>query len=394
MGTDTKNKQKRRKKRPGLALALKLCLPVIVIFAALFVASKTFGNVALSNVTDVFAEFAAGVRSGGGYSYSLSGQNVVKIDRMESGLLILTDHHLEIVSSGGTPLLSERIGFASPAADVKNGRAVVFDRNGKKLLVTGATKLLYEIKTDFAILDAAVSSNGFVAAATLSKGAASELMVYDRRKQEYFKWQCAAEYIADVAFSRDGKRVAAVVIGVREAELFSRLLIFNISSAEPPASFEYPGTTLIKAVFTAKGSVAVMGDNILSVISPELERTDRASFDSDALSLVDTAENGACALIVLPFGNENRPKLTVYSADLGQSFEKSFDSRAIGLSRSRNHTAVLFRNSAVIYNNAGMEMGKIELSQAAAGISVTDRAVFVQVSDRVQKYSLAGKAMN
>ena len=52
----------------------------------------------------------------------------------------------------------------------------------------------------------------------------------------------------------------------------------------------------------------------------------------------------------------------------------------------------MFRDGAAIYNNAGEQVGHVALDESAVGVVVTDRAVFVRLADRVEKYSLGGQA--
>lgn len=388
-----KKKNEPTKKKKRRVTAAKALFAVLAAFAALFIVAKTVGGVALSGVSDALTAFALSVRDGGGYPYDISGQNVTQIGHIGSSPTLVGSGGVAVLDFSAAVLQDLNLKYSDPAVSTKNGRAVVFDRNTKQFCVIGRTKLLHEGESGGAILTAAMSKNGFVAVASLSDKAASVLTVYDRSMREYFKWECADDYIADVSFSPNGKNIAVIVLGAKEAEICSKLWVFKMGSADPLASFEYDATALADVEYTAKRQIVATGDNLRSVISRDLTRSDER-FSGDTPSRFAFAENGRQALVLLPYGDESAPKLAVYAKDGSKSFEQSFDSKIIDVACGASYTAALTRDGVYIFDSVGKRTGLVDLGETAYGVETvgTGGAVYVLLGDRVEKYSPSGKA--
>lgn len=385
-------KKRTKQNRAGRRSAAKPLFCVLVVFAAIFVIERTVGNVALSNVSDAVLSFVSSVGDGSSYPYSAAGQNVKEIKRIGHELMLVKNEGITILDFSSSVLLNLGLKYSDAAVSVKNGRAVVFDRNANKFCVTGKTKSLYPGETKGAILTAVMGKNGYVAVATLSEDAASELTVYDRGMKEYFKWKCVSDYIADMSISDNGKNIAVIVLGVRDAEIFSKLWVFEMGSGEPLASFEYGGTTLVDVEYTGKKQIVVLGDNLRSVISPDMTRKDE-SFSGNTLGCFASAENGRQAVVLLPYGKENTPKLCVYAKDGTKSFEESFFGRITDVACSSSHAAVLVEDKIYSFDSVGRLAGIAELDEKASGIEIlaTAGAVYALFDDRIEKYATAAQ---
>jgi len=185
-----KNRGKRR------SAAAKSLFAVLVVFAAIYIIAKTVGSVAMSNVSDAVMSFASSVGDGSSYPYNTAGHNVSKIKRIGYELMVVKNEGISVIDFSSSVLQELSLKYSDTAVNIKNGRAIVYDRNANKFCVVGKTKLLYSGETKGAILTAAMGKNGFAAVASLSEDAASELTVYDRGMKEYFKWKCVSDYIA------------------------------------------------------------------------------------------------------------------------------------------------------------------------------------------------------
>ncbi len=359
---------------------------VIAVFAGIFVASKTFGSVALSNLSDAVCAFSNGMGSNASFPLDTAADS---IKAMGDGLLIINHDSLQTVNSNAAGLLSVKLKYSDAAAEMQNGRAIVFDRNATGFMVLGKTKLLSESETKQPMLTAAISKNGYIAVATLSSGeATSEVTVYDRSMKEYFKWECATAYISDISFSPSGKNIAVVALGVKDAEIFSKLRVFSIKKPEPLASFDFDGTTVIDVKYTAKNRIAVLGDNLHTVISDKFERTQDTVLDSDTVACFDSADNGKSAVVLLKYGNENGAVLSVFARDGSKSFDKKIVGKVTDVACSGSYTAVLCKDSLHIFDNLGSETSVTKLSDVAYEVALTDRAAYVRFADKIEKYGV------
>ncbi len=386
------NKKKKMKSGNKRLAAVKALFAVLVIFTAMFIVTKTVGSVAMSNVTDAVLSFVSSVRQGGSYPYDTKGQNVRDMKRIGNDLMLVKPEGICVLDYSAAVLQDSRFKYADIYVNVRNSRAVIFDRNACGFSVVSKTKNLSEGETKGAILTAAMAKNGFVAVASMSDSAASELTVYDRAMKEYFKWECVSDYIIDMSISPNGKNIAVIVLGVKEAEIHSKLWVFEMGATKPLASFDYDGTTLVDVEYTGKRDIIVLGDNLRSVISSDMTRKDE-SFSGDTLSCFASAENGKQAVVLLPYGDENSAKLSVYAKDGSKSFEESFNSKVLNVACSASYAAVLAKDGVYVYDSAGNLSGLVDLKETASGIEIlgTGGAIYVMFNDRVEKYTPSGE---
>ncbi|MCR5484093.1 MAG: DUF5711 family protein [Clostridiales bacterium] len=387
-----KSPKKRKKAEKRFVSGLfKLLLSLLLIFGFLFVASRTFGGVALSGFTDAFAEFSESFSGGKKFPYALTESSRGRYDMMGNGLIVYDTKGTKVLNKSAGTLLETASGYASPFGDIRNGRAVVFDRNGTKFSLISRSRLLYEKKTKAGILDAAVSENGYTAVATLGKDVTSVLTVYDRHMREYFKWNCAKDYISDIALSDDGKTVVAAVMGVKSAELVSKVIVFDTDETKPKASFEFDGVTVVDVDYTSRRVITVLGDNLRSIIKDKTKRIDGDSFESDTLRCYDSTESGKSAIVLMTYGNEELSKLKVFSKNGQKKFETDIEGKVTDVSCSEAYTVLLIGKKAVIYNNSGTDMGSISFSEIPLEVKNTNSKLYVRFADRIEQYSVSSR---
>lgn len=384
-------KQKQKSKKKKHSSAAKPIFAALVIFTGIYIAAKTVGSVAMSNVSDAFVSFASSVRSGGGYPYSTPGKDISDMKKIGSGILLVSPDAISTLSFSAAELQSIACSYSDPAVCANNGRAIVYDRNTNKFCVISKTRLLYSGETKGAVLTAAMGKNGFAAVAFVSDKSASELTVYDRGMKEHFKWECVSDYIVDMSISGNGKNIAVIVLGVKDAEICSKLHVFQMGSPEPLASFEYSKTTLIDVQYTKKKQIIAIGDNLRSVISRDMSRNDE-QFSGDEVRRFASAENGRQAVVLLPYGDENSAKFRVYAEDGSKSFEESFKSKVTDAACGSSCAAALTKDGVFVFNSAGKEIYSKRFSETAVSLELTDKDIYILFNDRIEKHSIYGKS--
>ena len=381
--TDLKRLFSKKMLRRMLVILLAV---LIVLFSSLFVVSRTIGRVRLSNLADVFTGFS--VKGDGGFPYVTDAGSVVRLVQMGGGIGVLRTDRFDVLTRSGALLQSVQHTYTSPAVQVCGGRALLFDRGGTRYMLLSKTAKLRAGETDKPILTAALDENGQIAVAVSSDNTKSILTAYKTNGEAFFQFKCVAEYVTDIAFTRDG--VALTVVGAKNASAYSRLLELRFGKTETLADYTYDGTSLFH-VHAVGSTVTACSSTLLTTLRHKTQQPEMP-FGSDTLQFFSAdGESGKSTLALLTYGNEHASKLRGISANGETAFEAECGEKLKDMSRSSTYTCVLTDEAVLTYNNSGAHVGTVTLTQAARSICLNDRTVFVLYNDHIDAFPAAGE---
>lgn len=379
------------KKRGKRAAALiKLAIFLLFLLAVVFVAAGRLGTVAFSNAADGFRGFFAGLTPGPGYPAALKSGHIVSVDTIGSRNIVLDGDSVRVLNSSAKELLNSQHTYSDPVIDVCNGRAVVFDRSSGRYKVCSATRVLYESKVEQNILTAAIGKKGNVAIASKSAAAQSELRVFDRRNKPRFIWECESERIAAVALSANGKGAAVAVIGSKDAQLYSKLLVFDFKKNSPLAVFEYPGTALIQLEFGRDNKVLALGDNLFSVADTRQKTKKDTPFGGNVLLRAAFSEDGMAAVALSSYGSASQSNLKVFGSDGSLRFDDAVNSEIRWVSCDGRNVAVLTGSEVLCYNGNGERIGTVTDRRKSQRAMILGRKIYVLEAGTLYYFPAAG----
>ena len=390
---------------------LAVLASLVVLFGALYAASRTFARVQMSNLADVFTAFS--VKDDSTFPYMADAASVVRMVPVGSGAAVLRADKLDILTKSGAVLQSVPHTYVSPAVDVCAGRTLLYDRGGSRYMILSKTGILRaESEAQGDILTAALASDGRFAIATTAKsakkgeqnsalaaalgaddsaaettanGAKSVLTVYTAKGAKFFQYKCVSEYVTDVAFTRKG--VALTVAGVKNAETHSRLLILDFKMTEAKADLAYDDTSFFHVQSDGSTVIACSRDLLTRVHGKTQEDT---RFDSDTLQFFCADDAGKSTLVLLTYGNEHAAHLLGLQKNGETAFDTKCSEKIKAASRSGSYTSVLTDSAVRTYNNSGSEVGTLKITEPAQDICLSDRTVFVLFPDRIESFPAAG----
>lgn len=376
---------KKKKKKKSITKRLLISVvAVIMVFVLLFIAANTFAGIPLSNASDAFTALPL---RGGSFPYKAESSSVVRIASMGNGIAVLKSDSLEILDKSGDVLQSIKHNYSKPSLEIRNGRAVLFDRGGTRYMMLSKTKVLVEEKqTKEVILDASVSSTGRYAVAVSASDPKSILSVYGVSSDEIFRFKCVSEYITDIDFSSSGKQLAVTVTGVEGATPYSKVLCFDVKKDEPLSETEISDEMLFSVVRSGS-SVTVTGSLGIRSYKNGTEIMTEKAFGGDVLQNFCKAENGRSSMILQTYGNERAVKLLITNKKGEIKSEVDFNEEIKAVSRSNSHTCLLTDSSVLTYNNSGTLVNTVELKEAVRDICISGRTLYLQYRDRIERCS-------
>lgn len=363
---------------------------VLVVAAGGVTAAAKFGGTTFTGISADIKGFFSSFGNGGGYPYNLSDSTIISAGKIGSGIMVLDNDSLSILNATAKEIAGVQHTFPNPATNTSNGRVVLFDRASGRFKVISPSGILFEKDMERNILAAALGKKGNVAVAAKSLNAQSDLTVFDKNKKEIFAWECANERISAVALSANGKSAAAAVIGANNAEIYSKVFVFDFDKNEPVAVFDYPATALIDLKFGSGNTLIAAGDNSISVISLDSGTKQDYSFGTGQLNCLYVHENGKTAVVLSAFGNELKNDLRVYSAKGALIFEKSFDQAVRRVSCDENYVSILFDNEVQTFNEKGRQMGSVTADKYTERIISAGKNTYLIEKSSIAKHSAVG----
>lgn len=383
-----------QKKRPASKIGKKrliflIFIVLVIVMGGVTTAAK-FGGITLSGISADIKGFFSSLGNGGGYPYSLSDSTIISAGKIGSGIMVLDNDSLSILNATAKEIAGVQHTFSNPATNTSNGRAVLFDRASGRFKVVSSSGVLFEKDMERNILAAALGKKGNVAVGAKSLNAQSDLTVFDKNKKEIFAWECANERISAVALSANGKSAAAAVIGANDAEIYSKVFVFDFDKNEPVAVFDYPATALIELKFGTGHTLIAAGDKSISVISLESGQKQDYSFGTGQLNCLYVHENGKTAVVLSAFGNESKNDLKVFSAKGVLLFEKSFDQAVRRVSCDENYVSILLDNEVQTFNEKGRQMGSVYADKYTERIISAGKNTYLIEKSTIAKHAAVG----
>jgi len=386
-----KNKHaKKKNKNPIFSALLKLGILVFGILLIAFLVMKAFGSVTYFNVTEGFGSFMEQFSPGDGFPYKVDSNSVKNVSMSGSKLILLTNDSSTVFNSTAKKVFTAQHTYTDPSLKVKNGRTIVFDRGSGRFRVQTASKILFEkiMKND--ILTAALGKKGNCAVATKSSSVASTLTVFDRNQKEVFVWNCSEEYISDISLSDNGKSAAVVVVGSKNAEAYSRLIIFDFDSDKAVASFYFESTTFFNVIYHSNGRITAQGDNRRVTIEDRKKIAENLSLGTDSYTSFYEHESGKTVMVRSDFSRSSN-KLSVYDSKGSLMFEKDIDVSPVSIACDSQYTVVLYENELDFLGGSGEIIKKIEVSCSDARIVTYNGTAYVISNGIIEQYKVSMK---
>jgi hypothetical protein len=381
-GRSTKKKQKSKIRAALSGFLIFAALVVIVVFIAGAVSPR--GSV--PDVGGIFSIFAKGA----GYPYSFENSGNVTADRFGSGIMLLGEDSFKILNSTAKEVLSVQHNYSNPDVQAAGGRVIIFDRASGQFKVVARSGVVAQADMEKNILTAAMGKNGSYAVATKSLSAQSELTVFEKSGKKMFVWACAAERISAVALSDDGKHAVVSVIGAKNAELYSRLIVFDFKKSEPMLSLDYPETALFAVGFAGRDKVVAIGENLYSFVSVSDGSKQDYSFGMSDLISYYISEKGKTALVVSSFGSDKKCELLVYNPAGERLITKSFEEDIRWVACDEKYVCVLLPGEARIIGDDGESVGSFKADKYSESVAISGRSAYLFEKSVIYRYNALG----
>ncbi|MBR4728299.1 MAG: hypothetical protein IK080_10475 [Clostridia bacterium] len=271
---------------------LRIPLIVIAVLGLLLFGVRMMGEVAASHLNDAVHDVRMLFSKGAGYPYALEAYQTRHVAMIGGDPLVLTRESCTVLDGSADTVQHTQLLSADSRAVIRNGRALIYSNTTGALMMLSRSRQLLTQDVLSGVATAALSENGSYAIVTAGEKARSTVRVYNRRQVLQFQWDCAEERISSVALSDNGKQLAVLAVGAENAEIYSRLLLFRTDGNAPQLEQKYPGTLMLKVIFTSEGKLIAVGDNQTVALTRKGDKTTILSYTADSLNDIETDDRG------------------------------------------------------------------------------------------------------
>lgn len=387
-----KNKIKKDKKKRSLAVSLKtankmkLISVILVILILVSIAAAQISGVNFSMIQEGFRTMLAKIGSGNGFPYSMSGITASDLLNAGSDLVLFDDSGIRVIDSTAKEISNIEHNFDHPIAESSGGRILLYDIGANQFRIQSKTRVLFEKKTDYLILTAALGKDGLCAVATRADGAESMLTVYDKKYKEVFRWACAKEHIVSCDVSDNGKKYVVAVLGVENGSVYSKVYVFEKDKTDFSASFEYKDSALTQVKFLDGDKFMVFGNNVCEIIDGKTV-SNKIDVSVNTPSRLFVSDNNTAVLVLSKYSSTTQKIIKAYNKSGQELFSAEVTGIVKSVSTDGKYVAVLTDSQVYVYNTKGEMTGKAEITSDPIDVAVYGKHTYVFESEGIFEYS-------
>lgn len=378
------NKGRKKLNYKKIISLLKIPVIILAVVAALLLSARLVGKVAMSNITDAFRQIKTVFSKGEGLPCSLESLDAEKIEAIGDRILILTEDNSIVLDKKAGELFRMQLFAENTKVITHNGRALLYSNNSSKVVMQSKTEELGSVEADGAVVTAALSENGWFATSHSDNENLSVLTVYNNRFEKEFVWNCANERITAIALMPNGKDVAVSAVGVENAEIYSRILIFSTKKSEPVYDSKISGTLVLEMFYPSDDAVIAVGDNKTLVMSADGKTKKELTYTESGLLFAEADEKGNVAVCFSNTGGFES-QIHAFKKDGSELCALTVEGKPDALDIGSKRVAYAINNELIAYSFKGEEKERFSISEDVAKIMICGDFFTVE-GDRICRY--------
>ena len=266
-----------------------------------------------------------------------------------------------------------------PQLVVQNEMAMTYDVGGNALLAVHEKKgEVLRLSEARAILDADLSSGGYICLSSSASGYKSVLSVYNDHQDLVYRWLSSTTYIPQCAVSPDGKTMVAVGLGQENGVFESTLLYFRTDSEEIQMEVSLGSELVYDLFFADPDTICVIGETAVQSLNLKGEVLGTYTYEAPYLKDYDTCGSGFLALSLNMYRAGNRYTLVTVDKQGRKLAEAYIGQEILDISANGRYVAVLTSEGLTIYtNNLVVYDETIETGNATAVVMRQDGSVLL-----------------
>ena len=368
-------------KRLFKVLGLSLLIVFLLAAAVTFISRYTGFN--LFSAKDTASDIPDGV------IYQVDSDNVKEIAPYENGVVMLTNSAVKYIDRSGREIDTNKHTFASPEMQVNGKTVFVYDKGGSGYRVEKNASVYSEQTTSGAITCGVIGKkDNYAFSLDNHEGYQSHIFVYSFRGQKQFEWGSSSDYCFRMALSDSGNKLAVAVIGVENAEYYSKVMVFNFNSGQPAYTVDFADKTVFDIDFITGRKIAVYTDGGVYLIENDGEYQCIQEYSTTEIMQAFVSTNGLSCTAIAPYGNEQSPVITVFDQRHKLLYSHQYNELISGIVSGGSYVGVVMFDRVQILNSDDKVLGDVLPGEACERCVIVNHSLFILTGTGLHRYSI------
>lgn len=304
------------------------------------------------------------------YGAKVSPQNFKLLD---GDVVFSSDTNITCYNKNSKEIFNRQHSFFSPTLKTSKNKALLYDLYGKSFEIDAKSKNLYKSTLDDEILCAGIAENGNYGIATKTNGYFSKVSIFKRLSaNKIYEYNFSDTYVSDLDLSPNGKNFSAVGLSSQNGCMYSNLFIFNCDDENPKFKIQFKDSMIFKLCYVNNNHIAILGDNIFSVINTKNGQRKDYNFENKTLTAFEINKNDRHVLSLSNSddGNSCEVILIDKNGEILNSFKTDIKIKSI--SYKNRKIAALSYDKVYVYNKKGKLLKTLSCDQNTKAIKFFD----------------------
>lgn len=304
------------------------------------------------------------------YGAKVTPQNFQLLD---GDIVLSSDTNITCYNKNSKEIFNRPHSFFSPILKTSKNKALLYDLYGKTFEIDAKSKNLYKSSVDDEILCAAIAENGNYGIATKANGYFSKISIFKRLSADkIYEYNFSDTYVSDLDLSPNGKNFSAVGLSSQNGCMYSNLFIFSCDDENPKFKIQFKDSMIFKLCYVNNNHIAILGDNIFSVINTKNGQRKDYNFENKTLTAFEINKNDRHVLSLSNSddGNSCEVILIDKNGEILNSFKTDIKIKSI--SYKNRKIAALSYDKVYVYNKKGKLLKTLSCDQNTKAIKFFD----------------------
>ncbi len=305
---------------------------------------KALGSEGEKEVRDAEVQYSFGYDAREKTAFVPYKELIVKCSK--SGIMFL--------DKNGSIVRSESISYANPLLKTNGTLLLAADIGSTEMSIFDNSSIIWQDKTDAAILNADISEDGYVTVITAAKRDNNVIRVYEPHGVELFRKIIANDFAVSACVSPSEKYLTLSAISTGAVGPFSRFKFYDMEGKELAGlSFDASGELLPLFWHNRDDSLFAAGDSAAGTISP----TGTTVWQEQFRSVAGAGQAGNGMLAVAAQTDEGSV-LNVYTADGKKHASAELQISPAGLEAIKGRISVYNEDTVLFFDDRGNNTSK------------------------------------
>lgn len=298
---------------------------------------------------------------------------------------VLSSGGISLFNSSGNRVAAERVAARTPVAVASGQRLLLYAQGEKELSVRSGSMELFKTTAEQPIYTADLASNGMITYATASTGYRSRLLVLDTRYQPVFEWASADGIVTALSLSPDGKRLACVVVGLKDGSISSKVIGFDVLKGQQV--FEYAlENELLLSVKIQGNMVAAVSDASAVLLSESGALKSQFDFEDNKLAAFEYRKKGGLCVVLGDYTISHSQNVVLLDAAFKVAATAEVDKKVRAVNEFKDGSMIVFSPDWAIHFDENLTVGRMmETADSSDAVAIGNYVYYTTLKrlDRV-----------